>query len=332
MSTAAFAISAHTSAASAPRLHAQRVAAALGFDEARAGQAALIVSELATNIVKHAEDGVILIQQIVAHDRCGLQVLALDRGPGLPNHAMRDGFSTAGTIGAGLGAVSRQSDAFDIFTQDGLGTVAVARLWRDRRAEVRELQVTGISVPKAGESVCGDAWGVHFDAYRQVFIVVDGLGHGPNAADAAAAAMNVFDARHALAPVDLLQEIHLALRATRGAAVAIAAVDCERQILRFAGVGNIIASIVTPGRQRQSLASHNGTAGHAMRRLQEFTYPIAPRATLVMHSDGLGTQWNPQAYAGVWGRDPALAAGALYRDFTRGRDDATIVAANISRE
>ena len=329
MITKAFSISANTAAASAPRQHAARMADALGFAEARAGQVALVVSELATNIAKHAHDGWLLIQEIVAHGVRGVEVLALDKGPGVPQYALRDGFSTAGSLGTGLGAIRRQADQFDIFTQQGVGTIAVARVWSESRKAPAAPSVTGISVPMAGQTVSGDAWGAHSDARRQVFIVVDGLGHGPQAAEAAAEAMRIFEQKSAIAPVELIEEVHLALRATRGAAVAVASIDTERDVLRYAGVGNIVASLVTPGSARQSLASHNGTAGHAMRRLQEFTYPVRPGATLVMHSDGLGTQWNPQTYTGVWGRDPALAAGALYRDFTRGRDDATIVVAQI---
>jgi hypothetical protein len=160
-------------------------------------------------------------------------------------------------------------------------------------------------------------------------MVVDGLGHGPQAAEAATAALRIFEHRYRLPPVDLMDEIHAGLRPTRGAAVAVATFDIEQGVLRFVGIGNIVASLVASGQSRQSLASHNGTAGHAIRRIQEFTYRVDPGATLVMHSDGLGTQWAPQAYSGVWGRDPALAAGALYRDFTRGRDDATILVAQL---
>jgi anti-sigma regulatory factor (Ser/Thr protein kinase) len=329
MTTSAFAISSHNSSASAPRQHATKLAHTLGFNETRAGQAALVASELATNIAKHAHDGQILIQDITAGERRGVEVLALDRGPGIPPHALRDGYSTAGSLGAGLGAVQRQADQFEIFSQSGSGTIAVARLWAS--FDVAPPSVSGVSVAKRGEGVCGDAWGCHLHPAdgRLVCIVVDGLGHGPLAAAAAAAAMRVFGDRALLAPPDLLVEIHQALRTTRGAAVAIAVVDRERQVLRFAGLGNIAASIIAADRSRQSLASHNGTAGVSMRRIQEFAYPLPPHGVLVMHSDGLATHWAPESYVGVWNRDPALAAGALFRDHTRGRDDCTVVVARL---
>jgi anti-sigma regulatory factor (Ser/Thr protein kinase) len=329
MMTSAFAISSHSASASAPRQHVTRLAQTLGFSDTRAGQAALVASELATNIAKHAHDGQILVQDIAAGDRRGVEVVALDRGPGIPPQALRDGYSTAGSLGSGLGAVQRQADQFEIFSQPGSGTVAVARVWA--LPDATPPAVSGVSVAKRGEPVCGDAWGcrVHPADGSLVCIVVDGLGHGPLAAEAATAAMRVFADRALLAPADIVGEIHQALRATRGAALAVAVVDRERQVLRFAGLGNIAGSIIAAGRSRHSLASHNGTAGVSMRRIQEFVYPLPPHGVLVMHSDGLTTHWTPESYVGAWNRDPALATGALFRDHTRGRDDCTVVVARL---
>jgi anti-sigma regulatory factor (Ser/Thr protein kinase) len=329
MTTSAFSISTSSSSASAPRQHASALARSLGFSDARAGQVALIASELATNIAKHVGAGNILVQSIAVDDEACIELLALDKGAGIPEKATRDGYSTAGSMGAGLGALQRLADQFEMFTVPEQGTVAVARVWKNatRRAAVR---VSGISVAKSGETVAGDAWQYRTAAMRDTFLVVDGLGHGPSAAEAARAALQVFVQRPHLEPVDLVEEIHLALRATRGGAVAVALADRERELVRFVGVGNIAASLITRDGKRQGLASHNGTAGMAMRRLQEFTYPLRPNAVLVMHSDGLATHWNPEAYVGLWGRDPALVAGVLYRDLTRGRDDSTVVVARVA--
>ena len=330
MMTSAFPVSENSASASAPRQHASRVAHSLGFSETRAGQVALVVSELATNVAKHAGEGHILIHEIRDGDRIGIEVFALDKGPGLPHHAMQDGYSTAGSLGTGLGAIRRQADQFEIYTQPNMGTLILCRMWSEAGSNQGRV-LSGINVPKSGESVSGDAWAYHLDAARFTVIVVDGLGHGPQAADAASAAIRVFRQRPALAPADLIEEIHSALRATRGAAVSVAAIDRERQIVRFTGVGNVAASMVSPHAPRQGLAQHNGTAGVTMRRVQEFTYPIRPHDVLVMHSDGIGTHWNAENHAGLWARDPALIAAAIYRDHTRGRDDATVVVARLDR-
>jgi anti-sigma regulatory factor (Ser/Thr protein kinase) len=337
---------------SAPRREATALAAALGFSESRAGQAALIVSELATNLVKHARGGQVVLRPL--YDVCrphgfhpyaeaqhaarawpgsGIEVLAIDRGPGLDlASARREGYSTAGSLGVGLGMIERQSDQFDTVSQPPLGTIAVARVWvrppdAASAAPCAEVPLAAISVPIKGESLCGDGWAAHLDTAVPTILVVDGLGHGPAAAEAASLAVDDFDRGHHRTPVDLVNDLHAALRPTRGAAVAAIQFDPERAIARFAGVGNISGALIGPDLKRQSMVSHNGTAGHIAPRVQEFTYPVPRQATIVLHSDGLTAHWNPEHYAGLWSRDPALIAGMLYRDCARGRDDGTIVVA-----
>jgi hypothetical protein len=155
-------------------------------------------------------------------------------------------------------------------------------------------------------------------------MVADGLGHGLLAAEAAAAAVDVFVRDPLRTPSLTLEEMHRALRPTRGAAVAVAAIEFERDLAVFAGLGNIVGSIVVD-HTRRNLVSHNGTAGHAARRMHEYSYPMTPESTLVLHSDGLRTDWNPADYSELWTSDPSVIAGVLYRDFTRGRDDVTVV-------
>jgi anti-sigma regulatory factor (Ser/Thr protein kinase) len=313
---------------------ARRVAIALaawqGFGETEAGQVALVVTEAATNLVKHARDGVILLRCVHERGTAGLEVLALDRGPGMADvgHCLRDGFSTAGTPGTGLGAIARLSGCADIHSVPGQGTALLVRLWAGPPPGPPEgLRVGAVSVPVAGEEVCGDAWAVEQADGRAVLLVADGLGHGPDAAAAAREAVRVFRDSAGLGPADILQAIHPALRSTRGAAVAVAEVRLREGAVRYAGVGNITGTVLSAGGDR-SLVSHNGTLGHAARRFQEFAYPFPQGATLVMHSDGLSSRWDLDAYPGLHARDPALIAGVLYRDFRRGRDDATVLAAS----
>ncbi len=151
-------------------------------------------------------------------------------------------------------------------------------------------------------------------------LVVDGLGHGPDAAAVAATAVRIFRVNTRLGPADLLQTLHRALQSTRGAAAAVAEVDRAAGVISYAGVGNI-AGVVLAGGARRSLMSHNGIVGHEARKFQAFSYPFPAGATLVMNSDGLGSRWDLDAYPGLITKDPGLVAGILYRDFQRGRDD-----------
>ncbi len=133
-----------------------------------------------------------------------------------------------------------------------------------------------------------------------------------------------------LLPKALLMRVHQALRSTRGAAVAVARIDCVRGKLTFAGVGNISARIYAGSEARQNLVSLNGIAGHQCERIQEFSYVWPEDGLLVLHSDGLSTGTGLESYPGLAARDPALIAGLLYRDFCRGRDDATVVVAKAA--
>ena len=162
---------------------------------------------------------------------------------------------------------------------------------------------------------------------RLSIFVADGLGHGLAAHDAAQAALDVFAREHEAPTTRILESVHAGLRHTRGAAVAVASIDVERAIAHYGGLGNITGAILLANGGRHNLVSHNGTAGHTSGRIQEFRYPLPADAVLVMYSDGLSTHWDLNAYPGLRSRSPTLIAGVLYRDFSRRRDDVTVVVA-----
>ena len=208
----------------------------------------------------------------------------------------------------------------------------MARLWGEQPPaahEFSELEFGVLSLPLAGEDVCGDSWAIDDAAKGTVVMVVDGLGHGPQAAEAASEAVRAFRLTASLRPAEIISAAHEALRATRGAAIAVARIDAERGKVDYAGIGNTSGVILSPPDKgtRTSMISHNGTAGHTIRKIQQFVYPWTPGSVLVMHSDGLSTHWDLGCYAGLVEADPGLIAGTLYRDFKRGRDDVTVVVA-----
>ena len=304
-------------------------ARALGFADKDTGNLALVVTEAATNLVKHAVGGQLLWRALECDHGAGLEILALDRGPGIPNvgECLRNGYSTAGSPGTGLGAIVRLATEFDIYSLPGKGTALLARLWSGRLSGSRPasaLELGVVCLAKPGEQICGDGWTQVAQADRQVLLLADGLGHGLDAAAAAQAAVQVLREHPALAPAALIEAAHAALRSTRGAALAAAELNPGQQAVRFAGVGNIAGVVFNAG-SRRHLVSHNGTVGHTLRKVQEFSVPWSPGALLILHSDGLATHWDLTAYPGLVGRDPSLIAGVLYRDYTRGRDDVTVL-------
>lgn len=301
-----------------------RLAAALGFDEPTAGRAALIVTELATNLARHAKGGELAVRPLGDTRTPGIEIVALDRGPGIANvaRATADGYSTAGSPGSGLGAVRRLATRFDIFSTPARGTVVFTELWPGAPAPSRfELGV--ISSAHPDEASSGDAWAMRPRARGISVAIVDGLGHGLGAALAAAEAVQLFRGQCS-APAEALEKMHRGMAHTRGAAVAIASIDVDTRELRWASIGNVAATIFAPDDERH-LVGHDGTIGHSVRKIDERVYPWRARSVLVAHTDGVGRA-DLTRYPGILGRHPAVLAAAVYVDARRPRDDATVVA------
>jgi hypothetical protein len=149
------------------------------------------------------------------------------------------------------------------------------------------------------------------------------------AAEAAREAEKILATSKETSPSNILLDIHDALKKTRGAAAAIARIDLARRLVTFAGVGNISATVIGPG-TRRGLASHNGTLGHHVGRVQEFTVPWNHDNILVMNSDGLSSRWDLDSYPGIRSKSPGTIAAVLHRDFSRLRDDVTVLVAKAS--
>ena len=314
------------------RRAARGMALEFGLDETTAEQVAIVTTEVCTNLLKHAGRGQILLQTST-EEMDGLpilELLAVDQGPGMSDleRCLRDGYSTASSAGQGLGAIQRMARQSDIYTLPGRGTAVLARWWlRQNGSKQGAIQLGAVNVSKPGEEVCGDSWGAEWVDQELVILVADGLGHGLEARLASVEAVRQLHAAPEITPKALLMRVHGALRSTRGAAVAIAKIDTARGKVTFAGVGNISGRIYAGSEDRHHLVSLNGTAGHQCERIQEFSYPWPENGTLVLHSDGLATGTALSSYPGLAARDPALIAAILYRDFVRGRDDATVVVA-----
>ena len=317
----------------AARRAGNELARHIGFDDVRTGQLAIVISEAATNIVKHARRGEILLRKVLRGGTSGIEVLAIDNGPGMANlrQHMQDGHSTTGTYGVGLGSIRRLSQEFDLYTAPGKGTLLMMVVWGPHASSAipasPNWQIGAVCLPLASEQVSGDAWNVVCEGHELSLMVADGLGHGPLAARASELACALLEeSTPGLSPLPtpFIELAHGALHGTRGAAMAVAHIDSARRELRFAGVGNI-AACAFDAHQRRHLLSHNGIVGSNLRKVQEFRYPWQPGTTLIMHSDGLHTRWDLEQYPGLAQCHPSLIAAALYRDFARGRDDITVV-------
>ncbi|MFI2642159.1 SpoIIE family protein phosphatase [Streptomyces sp. NPDC018610] len=352
------------------RVAAEDAAATAGLDERRADAAALVASELATNLLKHTRGGRILVEVVpppVAREggQRGpvVQILAVDDGPGMADvsAALRDGYSTARSLGAGLGTCLRLADEFRLHSTPGRGTVALARIGAAARTDgpatesethasgntgpgtetgghategtghgaAGAVRAGGVGIPRTGEDHSGDAWGWVRSGDRLTLMLADGLGHGPEAARASSAAVEALDRLAHLAPAELLRRLDTVLRGTRGAAVAVAQLDVRAGLLRFAGVGDVGARL-REGDHWRPLPSRPGVVGgHRPATPPGTEAAWAPDRMLVLHSGGLPSRWTPPAEPGLPTADPAVTAAVTVRDACGTdrpvRDDTTVI-------
>ena len=312
---------------------ARRCAVELGHNSALSpdavGRLAIGVTEAATNIIRHAGQGVIVLRALNSEHNPAIEMLALDNGPGIADvaRAMRDGFSTSGTAGNGLGAIRRLADVFEIYSQPDQGTALLARIGdrpRVRRAVTLEDRLGVVCVPLRGEAECGDAWRIVVGQHRTSVLLVDGLGHGPEAAAAALIATTMFPRIASDPPEAMLTEMSNAMRDSRGAAVSVAILDDAAHLAHFGGVGNVDGRILMAG-ESEYLVPQNGIIGHTLPVVRSTTASWPAGARIVMHSDGISARWRLDAYPRLITAHPALVAGVIYRDFGRARDDATVL-------
>ncbi|WP_205826425.1 ATP-binding SpoIIE family protein phosphatase [Microbispora catharanthi] len=306
----------------AVRRTAVALATAAGFDQNRTGQVAVAVTEAVSNLVKHAVEGAVLVRPHL--ERPGaVELVAVDKGPGIADlgRALRDGYSTSGTLGIGLGAIARMATGWDVYSVPGRGTVLVLHFTADGLPGP-PLRVSGLRRPIGEESVCGDSFAFADDGDAISVLVCDGLGHGGLAAHASREAVRIFmEDPHAL-PAAALERLHRGLGHTRGGAVAVVRVD--RESVTFAGLGNI-SGWIAHAEGRQGMISLPGIAGHKGRHPRQYEYALPPHATVVLHSDGLTDRWDPVSFPGLFVHSPAVVGATLLRDAGSRRDDACVV-------
>jgi anti-sigma regulatory factor (Ser/Thr protein kinase) len=318
------------------RRNALSLCRSLNFNEILSNQVAIVVTELATNLIKHTSGagGMLIFSPIEENGEFGLDILALDHGAGIANIAecLQDGYSTTGTPGGGLGAIRRLSSVSDIYSMPNQGSGLFCRFWQKQHFEsTRLLEVGAVCLTIKGEESCGDAWATKSNSNSTVIMLVDGLGHGPDAAVAANQAITIFRQSTTHNPKEILPLLQTGLNHTRGAAIAIAKIAFADNRVSFVGIGNISAIIFDQERSNH-LVSHNGIVGLNAHNFKEFSYPWTQNSLLVLHSDGVATHWSLANYPGLTAKHPALIAGVLFRDYERIHDDSTIVIAKAPQE
>ncbi|MCL4367924.1 MAG: ATP-binding protein/SpoIIE family protein phosphatase [Actinobacteria bacterium] len=319
---------AHSADFNRARQLAGSLATDLGFKEKAVEEIILVVSELATNLVKHAGGGTLTLTPLSAP--AGIEIESLDSGPGIPDarRATADGFSTAGSLGYGLGTVNRLMDDLEITAlPDGRGTRVVCR----RGVRRNSVSVTpfplsfGVATrPYPGLAVNGDAFVIRRWGNAALVGIIDGLGHG-QAAHLAAETARQYVETHFDQPLDaLFRGTARACGSTRGVVMALARFDCASWKLAFASVGNVEARVFG-GRQAMSFMVRRGVIGLNAPSPVVTEHPWQPSNVMVLHSDGLKTHWRWEDFPNLEGRPADIIARDLLRALARDEDDATVM-------
>lgn len=313
-----------------------REVSGLGFSESRTGEVDIIVSELASNLIKHASGGEFLYRTFRVEDASVIEILCIDQGPGMsdPARMMKDGVSTTATLGQGLGAISRLSDSFQIYSLPKWGTVvhvtASSRKERDFKRSQADIEVRALCVNKPKETVSGDAYSLkRTDSSIQIFLG-DGLGHGQHAHTAVSHAIAAFQSCTDEEPQEVVRYIHEKVRRTRGLVASIASFDLKSRTWRICAVGNIMTRLYS-GITFRNYLSYNGTVGmNIPNTLHDSVFEGGKNQYLIMISDGIRSRYELTRYPSILKYDGMILAGAIYKDYSRRTDDASVVIARLS--
>lgn len=341
----------------AARRAVREFASAANFAETELAEIDIVVQEIGTNAVRYASSGGGELH--FAHsfngqpERASIEIFYWDKGPGIldTEAAMRDSYSTGGGLGGGFGAIRRLTDEMDIYsTAQGLtgrltpatarrtthGTALLCRKQTktkrmpnasdDTEAMESPHRIGAWTRPRAGENANGDAYFVSERGTDTLLAVIDGLGHGPGAREAARTALEVLSEWGDESPGELIHATHAALRSTRGAVAGLVRINRAREQMQYAGVGNTTIR-VSNAPQPTHPVSANGTLGARLGRVPVWEYAWSPETMIVMTTDGVSSKWDMAAYPGLSKKQPQMIAGVLMRDYGRTSDDATILVA-----
>lgn len=312
---------------------AKEIASDLGFAAGPCEELALVACELASNLLKHAGRGILRLVPLEVEERVGLHMEAEDRGPGIADVelAMTDGFSTAGSLGGGLGLVNRLMDHLDITSISGQGTSIRCERWVRSAARSAGLSPLDLGVATRvypGMEMNGDAFVLRQWDGHALVAVIDGLGHGQFAHRAAQAARRYVESHYDQPLAEVFRGVGRACRATRGVVMAMArfAVGPPGAPMRlsFASVGNVEARVYGSPEPINFVGRRGVLGGHAPSPAV-LEQRWEPTAVLVLHSDGVSSRWQWEDLSPLLSQSASVLAQGLLRAWGKKDDDATVV-------
>ncbi|WP_205748158.1 ATP-binding SpoIIE family protein phosphatase [Dyadobacter luticola] len=304
-----------------------------GFSAKRIAEMEIVVSEIGTNLLRHAGGGEIIVRYMSDSPGGGIEILSIDNGPGMadPLKMMEDGVSTKGTLGQGLGAVRRLSDQLQIYSVPGWGTILLTRLFDNNHVQEKtaRLGIFPIVIPKPGETYCGDGYGWKANPNFIKVMLADGLGHGSLAHDASQKAIHAFQKSVYNTPHQILMDVHQQVKSTRGLVATVAVYDLLKKTWQICGVGNI-STRLQDAISSKSYLPYNGIVGvNVPRQLESQTVLSEPGRHLTLCSDGVSSRWDLSKHAGAFRCDQSILAAVIYKDFARHTDDTAVVIVKV---
>ena len=306
----------------------------LGFSAIESEEIALAVAELASNLIKHAGGGEIQVKPMDSDNRIGIQIVSEDDGPGLPDaeKALTDGYSTAGTLGAGLGAVNRLMDQVEFSCPPAGGLRVTCRRFirpasclGQRQLEFGAATRSYRLLPENGDAFIIKQWEGHALAG-----IIDGLGHGELAQRAAQTARHYVEHHFDQSLPNLFVGVGRVCRTTRGVVMALARFDLANKKLQVASVGNVETRLL--GEAPFSPVVRRGIVGVSSAPNPVPTeHPWGANSILVLHSDGIQSRWTWGDIPAAGNEKPAVIARRLLELYGRIEDDATVLVARNSR-
>lgn len=308
---------------------ASRLAQKMTLSAKQLAELDIIISEISTNLLKHAGGGEIILRGIVDGDTRAVEVLSIDSGPGMsdPARMIEDGVSTTGTLGQGLGAIKRLSDQFQIYSVPGWGTILMVRVFKQNPSKVNPFRygIYPIVLPKPGEQYCGDLFSWKANAYFLKVMLADGLGHGILAQQASEKAAEAFQKSLSNTPHQILTDMHHQVKSTRGLVATVGVYDLTAKTWQFCGIGNI-STRLHDAISSKSYLPYNGIVGvNIPRHLESQTVKSEAGRHLVLCSDGVSSRWDASKHIGAFRCDQSILAAVIYKDFARHSDDTSVV-------
>lgn len=322
-----------------------------GFSSIEIGEISIVVNELCSNLIKHhSVEGKIIFKRLEMNGRVGIEIIAEDKGPGILNvdEVIKDGISTKGTMGGGLGATKRLMDSFELYSRtntnlgkyigyghfvenNGIGTILITQKWLKNGLDIgkKEVKISVMSRPYMGCKVNGDVYYIKEFNNKVILALIDGLGHGIEANKAAIRAKELLEENNYKPLKELLYSIDNGMKNTRGAVIGVCIIDKETKIFQYGSIGNVQLRYILNNKTKKFIAT-NGTLGVSLNtrvNVQQSSYENG--GIIAMNTDGISNKWEYDEYLDIPLHNPAVLSNMIFRDFARDNDDATVLVAVI---